>query len=364
MRLLCFVSKRPGISPGQRFRLEQWAPRLLAGGIHLDFRNFEPEALSRILYREGRLASKGGLLLVATIRRLLHLLETSRADGAVVYREAALIGPPVFERALASLRIPFIYDFDDAIWVPQPSVNSLFARLRFPDKTAEICRLAAAVSVGNRYLADHAQSFGAKFTAIVPTTVDVTKYGPVSDLPAEPFTVVWTGSHSTLAHLEHARPALEAFGQTRRTRLRIICDRPPARPFANIETEFVSWMAEREETDVAVAHVGIMPLPDDEFTRGKCGLKALQYMAARLPVVASPVGVNREIVRNGETGFLAATRDEWISALDQLAAGSGLRSRLGAAGRESVERFYSAEVGAQRFAELVRRVFPRPPRAR
>jgi glycosyltransferase involved in cell wall biosynthesis len=228
---------------------------------------------------------------------------------------------------------------------------------KMPWKIPDLCRLASAVTVGNAYLAEYARRYN-EDVFLVRTGIEASRY-PAIAMPTDdaPFRIVWTGSHSTLAHLESIREALVELGRRRSTRLRVICDVPPAVSFEGIEVEFVRWSAAREVADLAAGHVGIMPLPDTPFTRGKCGLKAIQYMAIGRPAVVSPVGINREIVRDGENGLWASTEAEWISQLERLAADPALRARLGAAARRTIlEEGYTADVSAAAYAAVVRKV--------
>ncbi len=355
IRLLALVSKRPGISPGQRFRLEQWSPLLYhRHGISMDFLAFESESLTAMLDDPGRYLAKGALLGLDLIRRRAVLRKAADYDAIVIYREASLLGPAMYERLLAQAGRPIIFDFDDAIWLPGTgSVNGPFARLRFPGKTAAICRLASAVTAGSRYLADYAARFNAN-VHVVPTTVDLDLY-PVQPplIGNSPFVVTWTGSGSTLVQLEVARSALARVGKRRRTILRVICSRPPERPFEEVETQFIRWTPVREAASLGPSHVGIMPLPDDEFSRGKCGLKALLYMAIGRPAVVSSVGANSDIVSDNHNGLLASTEDAWVAALEALAESHELRNRIGSAGRQLVETRYSAEAGASAFAHVI-----------
>jgi glycosyltransferase involved in cell wall biosynthesis len=356
IRLLALVQRGPGLSPGQRFRLEQWAPHLEARhGIRLDFAAFESPRLTEIIYRRGHRFEKAARMLRDAFRRR-HVVSGARGyDGVVVFREAASLGPAIYERLLVRAGVPLLYDFDDAIWIPAVgSANGVFSRLRFVGKTATICRLSSAVVVGNEYLASYARQYS-NSVFVVPTSIDLSNYPVQPGLPADaPFTVVWSGSLSTLIHLERARAALEALGKRRRVVLRVIGNEAPARPFAGIETVFIPWGTAGEAERLGEAHVGIMPLPDDPFARGKCGLKGLQYMAVGLPVVLSPVGVNADLIQDKRNGLLASTVEEWVDALEQLADSPELRQRLGAAGRRTVEEGYSAESSAARFAEAVR----------
>ncbi len=357
IRLLALVQKPEGISPGQRFRLEQWAPHLRAEhGMELEFAPFESPGLTAILYESGHVPEKIARVLWDFGRRAADVARAGRFDGVVMYREAALLGPAFYEHALARRRIPTILDFDDAIWLESGGGrNGLFAKLRFPAKTATLCRLADAVTVGNDYLAAWASRLNPN-VHVARTSIELSNY-PVLPPPPDDgvLRVGWTGSLSTMnVHLEAARPFLEALGARRPTELQVVCSEPPARPFANVRNVFIPWRAETEAEDVARCHVGIMPLPDDPFARGKCGCKALQYMAVGRPVVVSPVGVNTEIVRSGENGLLASTDEEWVEALLRLGDSPDLRARLGAEGRKTVESGYSAERAAAAFADAVR----------
>jgi glycosyltransferase involved in cell wall biosynthesis len=359
VRLLALVSKPLGLAPGQRFRLEQWAPLLSSThGVSVDFSVFESPRLTRILYQPGRRAAKAAFVVLDAIRRRAVLSQASEYDVVVIFREASLLGPAVYERLLAHSGKPIIFDFDDAIWVRghRGSANGWFARLRFPGKTATICRLASAVVVGNSHLANYASRLNDS-VHVIPSTVDLDLFPVQPPFEQEsPFVIVWSGSESTLYHLETARAALERFGRKQKTVLRVICSRPPERGFDGVELQFVPWTAEAEAARLGPSHVGIMPLPDDEFTRGKGGYKALLYMAVGRPVVLSPVGVNAEIVVHGRNGLLAQTVDEWVGALDALAESPVLRDRLAQAGRRTVESGYSAESGAAAFASVVKGV--------
>ena len=359
IRLLALVQKAVGIAPGQRFRLEQWAPHLEARhGIRIDFLPFESPALTEVLYQPGSRVTKARLMLGDAVRRREVLAKARGYDGVVIYREVSLLGPAIYERLLARTGIPILYDFDDAIWLPAVgTVNGAFARLRFVGKTRTICKLATTVVVGNAYLAAWSRQHCAD-VVVVPTSIELGKYPVLPPLPAPsdevPFTIVWTGTVSTLVHLELARRPVELLARRRKVRMRIVCSRPPERPFDGVETVFVPWRADSEAADLGPAHVGIMPLPDEAVARGKCGCKALQYMAVGRPVVIAPVGVNTDIVQSGRNGILATTDDEWVDALESLAASAELRARLAAAGRRTVEEGFSAEASAARFAEAVR----------
>jgi glycosyltransferase involved in cell wall biosynthesis len=371
IRLLVLVPKPTGLSPGQRFRLEQWAPALSRlHGIRLEFVPFESPRLTRILYEPGKRAQKAMYVALDMWRRRGVVRHSNDYDGVVVHREAALLGPALFERLIVKRGVPLFYDFDDAIWVSSTRAhanvatpNGIFSHLHFFGKTSTICKLATAVTVGNEYLAEYARQHN-RNVHIVPTSIDLDAYTlqpePASD---EPFVIGWSGSTHTLHSLEVCRSAIERLGKRRRVVLRVICNRPLAQPFANVENVFIPWREEGEAREVGACHAGIMPLKTDEFSRGKCGLKALQFMATGRPVVVTPVGVNSEIVRHGDNGFIAGDDDAWVDALERLAAAPDVRRRMGSAARRTVEEAYSCEVVATKFARAVRLGLGREPHA-
>jgi glycosyltransferase involved in cell wall biosynthesis len=355
LRLLVLVAKPLGTAPAQRFRLEQWARHLSAQHrIELSFRVYESPELTEALYAPGKLR-KAYWLAHDTVRRARTLAEARAFDGVVVHREASTLGPAIYERAFSRMGVPLIYDFDDAIWLQGAgSVNGVFSRLRFAGKTGTLCALASAVSAGSPHLARYAEARSSR-VFVVPTSIELADYPVAPPLTTDdPFVIGWSGSFSTLIHLERARAPIERLARRRKVVVRVVCNKAPERPFVGAETIYVPWQEAGEAEELGRVHVGIMPLPDDEFARGKCGLKALQYMATGRPVVLSPVGVNVEIVRHGDNGFLADDDDAWMNALDRLASNRAEREAVGRAARETVERGYAAEHSAAKFAEVVR----------
>lgn len=356
LRCLVLASKAPGLAPGQRFRFEQWAPHLARDHrIDLDLLPFESPALTEILYRPGQIARKAALTSYDFIRRARAVLIADEYDAVLVVREASLLGPALYERMIVRRGVPLIFDFDDSIWSSaQEQANGLFSRLHSYGKVKTICRLARAVTPGNEFLADYARAYNPA-VHVIPTSIELNDYPVQPQLPADdPFTICWTGSTSTLAHFEHARDALEIVASQIPIRVRVICNSPPKRAIAGAETVFVPWSAQNEAIEVGACHIGIMPLPDDEVTRGKCGLKALQYMATGRPAVASPVGMNSDLIQHRVNGLLASTVDEWVAALLEMSRANSNRIAMGERARASVEAGYSAETVAAKFAKLLR----------
>ena len=355
MRVLALMPGLFDTSPGQRYRLEQWDPLLRARGVEITYAPFEDDELHAIVYKPGRMGKKLQLVTRNLARRLSTISKARKYDLIYILREAALLGPPVFERLIYQQRIPFVFDFDDAIFVSYRSPsNGYLSYLKFASKTKTICRLASHVMVGNPYLAEYARQVNDNVT-VVPTTIDTEKYQVRRPATADgPLTIGWTGSFSTVQHLDTLRGALKKLAETEDFRLRVIGT--PAYELSPIDVEAMPWRAATELDDLRKIDIGVMPLPDDNWSKGKCGLKALQFMALGIPTICSPVGVNTDIIHDDENGFLAGTEGEWVDKLSRLLRSAELRRRLGDAGRATVEEKYSAATQAPRVYEIFKSV--------
>lgn len=351
MRLLALVPSLYDTSPGQRYRIEQWTPVLRERGVEIDYRPFEDEELHALLYKPGNMAQKLRLVARCLANRKSILRSVREYDAVYVFREAAVLGPPVFERLIHRSGVPMIFDFDDAIFVPYRSPsNGYLSYLKFPSKTRTICRLASHVMAGNPFLADYARQVN-KHVTIVPTTIDTEKYTvDAAKKTSDPPVIGWSGSYSTVQHLDTLRSALQRLAKEERFRLRVIGT--PNYELEGVEVEAMPWRSQTELEDLQRIDIGVMPLPNDSWSKGKCGLKALQYMALGIPTICSPVGVNTDIIQDGENGLIAGTEDEWVEKLKQLLHSAPLRERLGMAGRATVEAEYSAKVQAPRVYQI------------
>jgi glycosyltransferase involved in cell wall biosynthesis len=259
-------------------------------------------------------------------------------------------------RLFASVSRRRVFDVDDAIYVRKPRRlgeapdDSPWRKRKF----AATCRWVDVVAAGNDVLAGAARA-SARAITILPTSIDSASYRPTSDTAADAPTIVWIGSPENLVYLEMIRPALVRLTVRHPTlKMRIICSRFPDWPDVNIEP--IAWRTATEAESLAAAHIGVMPLTDDEWARGKCAFKLLQYMAAALPCVASPVGANAEAVIDGVNGFHARTTEEWERNLEALIRSPELRARFGASGRERVESRYAMRTYQARYLELLRRL--------
>jgi glycosyltransferase involved in cell wall biosynthesis len=336
--------------PGQRYRIEQWAPLLRDEGIEVMFLPFLSQRGMDVLYEAGHQLVKLRETLRGYALRLRELRGLSKFDVAFVFREAAMLGPAWLERRIAS-RLPVVFDFDDAIYLrPTSGVNWVAGVLKDCGKARDICKAARHVTVGSEHLATFASVHCAAVT-VIPPTVDTQVYVP-QDRPASPRPVVgWTGSVTTAPYLCAIAPALRALRERIDYELRVI---GAVVEVPGVQTRQVPWSADTEVEDLRPVDVGLMPLPDDEWARGKCGMKAIQYMGLGIPPVVSPVGVNATLVEDGVHGFHARSEGDWVDRVERLLRAPLLRRRMGAEARRKVEGAYSARVQAARMAHVLR----------
>lgn len=342
MKRVAFFTQ--GVSvPASRFRVEQLVPALAA--------HIECTVLPAAPSVYGDLASgklHGGWRALAQplsiLSRYRQLERIAGHDIVWMQRPMVQYGFTAFERYV-SARKPTVFDFDDAIF---HNKWGLEAR-----KLRRIIDAARHVVVGNPYLAEFVGA--PDKTSIIPTVVDERRYAPRVD-PDGPFTIVWTGLSSNIKELApHARALRRVLAETG-GRLVIISDRLDRSGLADLPIDYVPWSPEVEVAALARGHVGVMPIADTPYNRGKCGFKLIQYMARAIPVVASPVGANRDIVRQGIDGFHAVTPDDWTEALRRLARDVELRRRMGASARQRVEDAYSVTAVVPRYLAVVARV--------
>jgi glycosyltransferase involved in cell wall biosynthesis len=353
MRVLAIVPCLYDTAPGQRYRIEQWEPILRQHGVEITFVPFESKLLNQRLYEPGNIGRKARLVAQAFGRRAKILQNVRDFDVVYLYREAALIGPPLVELGVYRSHVPIVYDFDDAIFLPSSSeANRQLAWLKYPAKVRTLCSIAAHVMVGNPYLADYALQYNQN-VSIVPSTIDMERYQfDTSQKSSEKPIIGWSGSITTIPYLETISSALQRLAKEEEFRFRFIgpCDWE----LDGVEVESVRWRSQTEAKDLSALDIGIMPLPDNQWTRGKCGMKALQYMALGIATVCSPVGFNEALIQDGKNGALAMTEDEWVDKLRQLLRSPQLRQQLGDAGLRTVQEEYTADVQAPRVLQIFR----------
>jgi glycosyltransferase involved in cell wall biosynthesis len=336
------------LGASSRIRFLQYLPFLESQGFTFDVRPLLDNDYVRSLY--GGPPVGAGTILRAYARRFGALMRRNRMKYDLIWLEKeALPWLPTFMEIARLQGIPYVADYDDA-WFHR--YESHWASPLLGHKIDAVMRVAHTVVAGNDYLARRARQAGARAVEIVPTAIDLDRY---RDLPAasanETLTIGWIGIPLNAHYLAMIAPALRAAA----TPLSLQVVGAPVPPeLSGIRAESFPWTEETEVARIAAFDVGIMPLTDTPFERGKCAYKLLQVMAAGKPVIASPVGANRQVVQHGVNGFLAETPDEWVEAIRTL-ADPDLRRRMGAAARRTVEDQYSTAIVAPRLATILSR---------
>lgn len=286
------------------------------------------------------------------VRRLRRLLSSRSFDLLWIEKELFPWFPAWAEAILSMSGIPLLVDYDDAIFHRYDLHSNALVRIVLGGKIDRIMRQAALVTVGNEYLGDRARRAGAKRVEYLPTVIDRERYQAAVPQDHASFTIGWIGSPITARYLRPIIPALAEVCKSGEARVVIVGSGDIH--LDNVPCEVRAWSEDAEIADIQSFDVGIMPLPDAPWERGKCGYKAIQYMACGRPVVASPVGANRQIVEHGVNGFLAATVADWVRSLQVLCDDRALRERMGKAGRVRAEAQYSLQVTAPHLAALLR----------
>ncbi len=354
-KILFLVAHRPGRSPGQRFRFEQYLDYLIQNGFECHISYLIDQQDDQVFYSAGRYVKKARFLVKSLLHRWKDLKSIRAYDIVFLYREAHMLGITWFEKKIKKAGVKMIVDFDDSIWLKDVSNgNRNLSFLKRPEKTKTIVALCDGVIVGNKYLADYARQYNNKIF-IIPTTIDTDYYtGHTSERQGEKICIGWTGSSTTLKHFSLAVPVLQKLREKYGDRLifRLISDKKYTGPLEGLEN--IPWNKDTEVQDLDQIDIGIMPLPNDDWSKGKCGFKGLQYMALSKAAVLSPVGVNTEIISHGQNGFLADSPEEWEAILSALIEDAALRKSIGQKGRQTIEERFSYRSQRERYLNIYR----------
>ena len=359
LRLLCLAAG-PIESPSTRYRLHQYFPLLRDHGIECHLSSFLDSDQYALFYRPGHLLAKIPGILASSLRRLRDLLESCHYDAVLVSREAIPFGPPWIEELISLFsRRPLLFDFDDATWVPyrSPTYGALGQLLKFPGKAARLIQASQHVFAGNATLAHFAGQFHSRVT-LLPTTVDPDRFAPPPRPLTPPFTVGWIGSHSTSQYLRLITDEIIEASRQLEVKIRITGAKDEIKEFAkagprSCDVIYRNWELEKEIEEFQRLDVGVYPLVEDEWTKGKCGFKAIQYMAAGVPCIASPVGTNLEVIEHGRNGLFAQSPKEWEEGIVRLLTDRPFRDRVIAEGYRTVRERYSLAVHGPRLAEAI-----------
>ena len=353
------MTRYDGSGASSRVRVYQFIPGLADRGIDVDVSPLFDARYLQTLYSRGR--TDWFAVASAYMRRVWRLLRREPADLLWIEYELLPWIPWALERPFAESRTPYVVEYDDAVF-HRYDMGSRFVRAVLGTKLDRLMAASACVIAGNEYLATRARAAGAPRVEVIPSVVDLREYSEdhaafegreAAGAPAggRPFTVGWLGSPSTTRYVQLLSRVFARLAASGPLRVVIVGGAPVTMPGVQIEQR--PWSKATEARDIAGFDVGVMPLEDSPWERGKCGYKLIQYMAGRVPVVASPVGVNAELAVPDVTGLLASSDDDWVACLGRLRDDPALRRRLGDAGRALVERRYSLDVATPRLATVL-----------
>ena len=352
LNILFLVPYPPGIAPSQRFRFEQYLPFIEEKGWTYEVQSFIGPSTWRILYSPGHFFRKAAGVFSGFIRRWWKLLSIGSFDVVFIHRETAPLGLPLYSYVLTHwLKKKVIFDFDDAIWMENVSKgNSPFAFLKSHTNAIRLMKWSWKNSCGNHYLLEFAKQYNTS-SFYLPTTIDTENTHNRVLRHSEGMPVIgWTGTHSTIHNLDHIYEVLLEVHREIPFHFLFISDAPPTFDFPGLE--FRQWNKESEIDDLLEINIGLMPLADTEWSKGKCGLKILQYMALGIVPVVSHVGVNPHLVKDGEDGFCCRSREEWKIRLTSLLTDPKLLKTLSSRTRGHVEEEFSTRSQRAHFLRL------------
>jgi len=334
-----------------RFRVEQYLPYLDKEGIKYDIRPFVSSRFYKILYLKKQRARKIIYFIQSFFNRILDIIRLHRYDLVFIHREACPFGPPIFEWMIYKFKKPIIYDFDDAIFLQNYNLANRFYRfLKFPSKTKEIIKMASMAIVPNIFLKEYTCKFN-KHVYVIPTPIDTDKF-KIAEKSSNKLTIGWVGSFTTAPYLKIVFNAMQQLSKKYDFVLKIF-GAGEIISISGVKIENHDWHLKEEVEYFQSIDIGIYPLIDTLWARGKAGFKAIQYMAIGVPVVASSIGMVKDFIEDGVNGCLVKTEEEWVEKISKLIEDPNLRRKIGLAGRKTVEEKYSLKLNAFKFLEVI-----------
>ncbi len=342
------LSRYGPLGASSRLRFLQYLPYFRSQGLEVKVQPLLSDTYLQALYGGG---SRWREVLKGYIARVWALLGARHYDVVIIEKELFPFLPAFAERFLRLLRVPYVVDYDDALFHRYDCHANPWVRRLLGRKIDAVMHLASCVVAGNEYLASRARQAGASQVEVIPTVVDAGRYQPVQKPETDELIVGWIGTPQTSRYLVPLLPVFESLRQ--KVPVRFVAVGANQSDFDGSAVEAWPWSEDSEVKSLQQFDIGIMPLEDSPWERGKCGYKLIQYMATGVPVVASPVGVNVDIVSNSQCGLLATTTDEWETALGRLLSDRKVRQDYGKAGRQAVERTYSLDAQKAVFERVV-----------
>jgi glycosyltransferase involved in cell wall biosynthesis len=340
MKIL-LLSKYDDKGASSRVRFYYYLPYIKSKGHKIDVKPLFSNSYIKSIY-EGKKILKISEVIKGYAKRLIILLSLKKYDLIWIEKEIFPYMPAFIERILKKLNLPYIVDYDDAIFHNYDKSQNFILKNFLHNKIDIVMKNAAWVTAGNRYLYERAYLAGAKNITIIPTVVDIAKYKKSAQKDSGPITVGWIGAPSTAFYLKKLKKVFEKL--TLDKKIKFVAIGAKKSNLKNLFVQPIPWNEKTESEDIKKFDIGIMPLEDSYWEKGKCGYKLIQYMACGIPCVASPAGVNSEIIEHGINGFLAHNENEWTYYLTLLADDKNLREKMGKSGRKKVETYYSYQI--------------------
>lgn len=350
-----FMIPYPKEGASARLRVMQFLPYLEEHGFKCKVRPFLTPLFYKILYERGHYLKKIALFSYCTLRRIVDTIEALSYEIVFIHREAFPLGPPVFEAVLFLFRKKVVFDYDDAIYLAPYGRSRFLSLLKCPWKTSFTIRHSAHIIAGNDYLMRYAKCFNVR-VSVIPTPIDTDTYNSPTSRPVDGEVVLgWIGSHTTQVFLDDIQNTIFAL-LTKYNNLRVHVIGGYLPSLAHERVHFKKWHLETELEDISRFSIGIMPIPDTEWAKGKCAFKVILYMSMAIPCVCSAIGANNDVIKDGTDGFLAANKSEWFDKLSRLIEDPALRRRIGEAGKETARKRFSVDVNAPEVLKVLETV--------
>jgi glycosyltransferase involved in cell wall biosynthesis len=355
MKIL-FIQPYPTEGASARYRVEQYVPYLENKGIECAIRPFISAKFYKILYKRGFCFKKILYFIQSSIQRFFDIFLAMRSDLIFIHLEAFPLGPPFLEHIFVKiLHKKIIYDLDDAIYIGNTSsANNFLKYLKCPSKIKKIIKLSSHVIACNEHLASYAKKYNNK-VAVIHTSVDTDKFKPISREKKENIVIGWMGSHSTAKYLSELKNVFLKLSAKHKFTVKIIgAGEGYDFEIPGINVVKLDWSLKDEIAHFQSFDIGVYPLPENEWTKGKTGFKTIQYMSVGIPCVVSDIGANKHIIKDGVNGYLAKTEEEWVEKIYNLIQDPNLRMNIGLQGRKTAEEKYSLKVSAFKFLEVIK----------
>lgn len=346
------LTRYSSLGSSSRYRFYKYIPYLQPKGFDFTIHTLLGDKYINHLYCKTRLPFYE--IIKEYLQRIFILLTKNRYDIIWLQQEAFPWIPAIFEKALLKTNIPIVVDYDDAFFHRYDRHNSKIVRFFLKNKIDQIMSISNVVVAGNQYLADRALKNKSKKVVILPTVIDINLYQTRFQSEEKLFTIGWIGSPHNAKYITTIQCALKEMSYYGDVKVILVGSGEII--LEGLPLEIKEWNESTEVEEILNFDVGIMPLEDNYWERGKCGFKLIQYMACGIPVIASPVGVNTQIVKHGVNGFLAGNDNEWIKYLLILKNDEKLRTEMGRNGRKLVEENYTLQIIAPQLEQIFRDV--------